>query len=172
MAIKRENHQHADRFVKRKSSIYKGKSPFSIFGIGDYSFSFYKVGISGLHKDFQFRIIYPVDNRPVMLDDTCYFISCFSLKQAILIASLLNNPKCLEFLRSRTFLDAKRPITKKLLQCINLKALLNCMEPEELIIQASAEYERLKTNSDEQKLKWSSSLEEFLVEHPPALIIV
>jgi hypothetical protein len=110
---------HHQQFNQRKSSIYQNKPPFSIFGIGDYAFAPYKVGISGLHKVPRFRVIAPVIDRPVMLDDTCYFLPCDSLAQATQYADLLNRPLCLEFLRSRLFLDAKRPITKKLLQSIN-----------------------------------------------------
>ncbi len=150
---------HADIFTQRKSSIYKGKPPFSIFGIGDYSFSYYKVAISGLHKVPKFRVVIPINNRPVMLDDTCYFISCNSLEKAILIACLLNSSVCLEFIMSKAFADAKRPITKKLLQSINFKALLSCIELEKLIMQASVEYQRYKPNSDIVNPEWHSSLE-------------
>jgi hypothetical protein len=122
--------QHLDYFLKRKSSIYKNRPSFSIFGIGDYSFSDYKVGISGLHKEPRFLVIPPIGDRPVMLDDTCYFIPCSSLEQANLLAGLLNSPECIAFIHSRIFLDAKRPITKKLLQCINLQALLDCVKSD------------------------------------------
>lgn len=162
---------HADSFIKRKSSIYHGRPPFSIFGIGDYSFATYKVAISGLHKVPKFRVVTPVDNRPVMLDDTCYFIPCHSLEQAILLTSLLNSPTCLDFIASRIFLDAKRPITKKLLQCINLQALLDHTEPKMLLLQDNPELERVKASLDNQVLTWPSSLEELLVEHLSSALI-
>ncbi|MER3492617.1 MAG: hypothetical protein C4323_09945 [Mastigocladus sp. ERB_26_2] len=60
---------------------------------------------------------------------------------------------------SRAFTDAKRPITKKLLQSINFKALLNCIELEKLIMQASVEYQSYKPNSDIVNPEWHSSLE-------------
>ncbi len=123
-------HCHIDKFNKRKSSIYRGKPAFSIFGIGEYSFSLYKVAISGLHKEPRFRVITPVNNRPVMLDDTCYFLPCNSLEQATTLSNLLNSSICLQFLLARTFIDAKRPITKRLLQCINIEALFNYMKLE------------------------------------------
>ncbi|MBV6621841.1 MAG: SAM-dependent methyltransferase [Rivularia sp. (in: Bacteria)] len=148
---------HSTQFDKRKSSIYKNKPPFSIFGIGDYSFSLYKVAISGLHKQPRFRIILPINNRPVMLDDTCYFIPCNSLESAILLACLFNSDLCLDFIKSITFLDAKRPITKKLLQSIDFDALLNHIPKEKLIKQAIYEYQNLKINSD-NKLDWLSAL--------------
>lgn len=152
---------HASYFIKRKSSIYQGKPPFSIFGIGDYSFALYKVAISGLHKLPRFQAISPVDERPVMLDDTCYFIPCYSLEQATFLASLLNSPICLNFIQSRIFLDAKRPVTKKFLQCIDLKVILKHVELKSLLIQAEAEFFRLKTKLDKPTPDWSS-LEKFL----------
>ncbi len=35
--------RHGARLARRRSSIYKGRPPFSIFGIGDYSFQPWKV---------------------------------------------------------------------------------------------------------------------------------
>ena len=152
---------HASHFAKRKSSIYQGKPPFSIFGIGDYSFALYKVAISGLHKVPKFQAIIPVDERPVMFDDTCYFVPCYSLEQAAFLASLLNSPICLDFIQSRIFLDAKRPITKKFFQCIDLRVILKHIDLETLLIQAEADFHRLKTKSDKSTPDWSS-LEKFL----------
>ena len=149
---------HSKHFDKRKSSIYKGKPPFSIFGIGDYSFSLYKVAISGLHKQPRFRVVYPIKNRPVMLDDTCYFLSCNSIEEAILLACLFNSDICLDFIKSIPFLDAKRPITKKLLQSIYFDALLNHVPQEQLIKRAASEYQRSVPYSD-KKLEWLSTLE-------------
>ncbi|MGB3637230.1 MAG: SAM-dependent methyltransferase [Rivularia sp. (in: cyanobacteria)] len=149
---------HSEQFDKRKSSIYKGKPPFSIFGIGDYSFSLYKVAISGLHKQPRFRVVHPINNRPVMLDDTCYFISCNSIEESILLTCLFNSDICLDFIKSITFLDAKRPITKKLLQSISFDALLNNIPQEQLIKQATWEYQDSKPDS-KKKIEWFSALE-------------
>jgi hypothetical protein len=115
-------------FEQRKSSIYDNQPPFAIFGIGDYSFAPYKVAVSGLHKYPRFRAVEPVDGRPVLFDDTCYFIPFYTAKQAAFLASLLNHPLCLDFIRSAIFLDAKRPITKKLLQRIDLIALFHALD--------------------------------------------
>lgn len=153
----------ADIFERRKSSIYRGKPPFSMFGIGDYSFALYKVGISGLHKTPRFRAIAPVDGRPVMLDDTCYFIACDSPEQAAFLASLLNSPACLDFILSCSFSDAKRPVTKKLLGRINLKALLDRIDIQSLLSQANVEFERLETRVGQQTPEWPLSLDKFLV---------
>lgn len=120
--------QHKQYFERRKSSIYENQPPFTMFGIGDYSFAPYKVAISGLHKVPKFRVIEPVNGRPVMLDDTCYFIPCSSLQEAIQLANFLNDPVCLNYLNSIVFLDAKRPITKKLLQRIHIPSLIKRAE--------------------------------------------
>lgn len=60
-------------FNNRKSIIYKNSPPFSIFGIGDYSFAPYKVGLSGFYKKPLFCLLY--SEKPVMTDDTAYFLA-------------------------------------------------------------------------------------------------
>ncbi len=127
---------HATAFAKRKSSIYKRQPPFAIFGVGPYSFAPYKVAISGLHKDPHFQVLGPRQGRPVMLDDTCYFVPCRTAEQAALTAALLNDPTALELLRAITFRDAKRPITKAVLQRIDLNALAGLVNHEALIARA------------------------------------
>ncbi len=111
-------------FDRRKSSIYRGRPPFCLFGVGDYSFAPYKVAVSGLHKAPRFRLVESVEGRPTMLDDTCYFLPCRTLEQATLLVDLLNGPIALGLIRALAFSDAKRPVTKALLQRIDLKAIL------------------------------------------------
>lgn len=154
--------KHAEIFERRKSSVYRGKPPFSMFGIGEYSFAPYKVGISGLHKLPKFRAIAPIGGRPVMLDDTCYFIPCYSPEQAAFLASILNTSLCLNVINSRMFTDAKRPITKKLLQSIDLKALLNKIEIQVVLREAEVEFKKLTNTTS--KPAWPSSLEELLIK--------
>jgi len=120
-------YKHLSVFQSRKSSIYKGKPLFSIFGIGDYSFKLYKVAISGLYKTFHFTLVLPQKDKPVMLDDTCYFIGFENIEYAVYAIILLNSPQTEDFLRSITFPDAKRVFTKDILMRINLlKLALNC----------------------------------------------
>ncbi len=116
---------HEDVFLARKSSIYEGRAPFSIFGIGDYSFTDYKVAVSGMYKTIRFRVVGPYEGKPVLFDDTCYLAPCASAEQACILAALLNDPSCLSFLNSLIFLDSKRPITKKVLQRLDLVSLLS-----------------------------------------------
>ncbi len=155
---------HADAFERRRSSIYRNKPSFAMFGIGDYSFSSYKVAISGLHKIPRFRAIGPSDEQAIMLDDTSYFVACRSPEQASLLAALLNDPASLELIGAMVFLDAKRPVTKKLLQRIDLEALLNQADKQILLDQARAILERLDPSNNRQEMIWPASLEELIFD--------
>ena len=116
---------HKEFFTSRKSSIYKDKPDFSIFGIGDYSFAKYKVAISGLYKSTNFSIVLPDFEKPLMLDDTCYFIGFEDLKMARIAQFLLNSSLVQKFLKSIIFSDAKRCINKDILMRIDLKEVFN-----------------------------------------------
>lgn len=115
--------KHEDLFKNRKSAIYKNCPPFSIFGIGDYSFSKYKVAISGFYKEPNFVLL--DNNKSIMLDDTCYFISFDNLKDAYITMVLLNSNIVNSFLSSIAFLDKKRPYTKDILMRIDMKKLIS-----------------------------------------------
>jgi hypothetical protein len=129
---------HAGRFERRRSSIYRGRPSFAIFGIGPYSFAPFKVAVSGLHKTPAFRVVGPRDGRPVMLDDTGYFLPCSSTGEAVALAALCNDPMALAFLAAASFADAKRPITKALLQRLDLRAVLRRADRGRLRDRAAA----------------------------------
>jgi hypothetical protein len=112
--------KHREYFEKRKSNIYRNRPSFSMFGIGEYSFAPYKVAVSGLYKEARFALIVPMDSRPVMLDDTCYFLPFDNYLDALFTASLLNSPIVKRFLKSIVFIDAKRPYTKEILMRMDL----------------------------------------------------
>lgn len=114
---------NAARFERRASVIYRKRPPFSIFGIGDYSFAPWKVGIAGLYKKIDFKVIGPYEGKPVVLDDTGYFVPCQSQEEADLVASLLNSEVAREFYTAYAFWDAKRPITVDLLRRLDLRRL-------------------------------------------------
>jgi hypothetical protein len=157
---------HSSHFERRKSSIYKGRPPFSIFGIGDYSFSTYKVAVSGFGKVPRFRLISPAGGRPVMLDDTCYFIACESLRQAALLAALLNDRHTADFLQAIIFADAKRPVTKRLLQRIDLVELLKRVGRDDILSEADRLLIRHKRNATNKHQAWPEDLRMLL--RPPA----
>ena len=113
-----------DTFLKnRKSSIYKNKPPYSIFGIGSYSFKKWKIAISGLYKKLNFCLIKPLNNMPVMVDDTVNFLSFETEEEAKFIFKLITSELSLEFLNSMIFWDEKRPITIDILKRLSFKAV-------------------------------------------------
>lgn len=114
---------HLEKLAARKSSIYRNNDPFSIFGIGEYSFKPWKVAVSGLHRPPRFQVVPPFEGNPVMLDDTCYFLPFDTETEARLAAQVLNSKPCQDFLSTLMLPEAKRPITVELLQRLDLEAL-------------------------------------------------
>jgi hypothetical protein len=137
---------HQSSFDARKSGIYLNKPLFSIFGIGDYSFKPYKVAISGLYKTFHFTLVLPQENKPVMLDDTCYFIGFDKIEYAAYALILLNSEATMRFLQSVTFQDAKRTFTKDVLMRIDLLALAKSVPPAFLLQELSILNEKYNLN--------------------------
>ena len=80
-----------------------------MFGVGPYTFAPFKIAISGLHKSLRFTLLTPQMGKPVLLDDTCYFIGSDNFEEASLLYELLNSDISLRFLRSSIFSDSKRP---------------------------------------------------------------
>lgn len=126
--------RNKELFDNRKSSIYNGAPSFSMFGVGDYSYSKYKVGISGFYKKPLFSLLYNKENpeKPIMLDDTSYFLSFDNYDVAYVCMLLLNSEKVREFLYSISFKDAKRPYTKKVLQRLDFEKCIQNITTSEL----------------------------------------
>lgn len=114
---------HRAKLAARKSRIYRGQPEFAVFGVGAYSFAPWKVAVSGLHKRCAFAVLGPEAGRPVMLDDTCYFLPFDHEPAARAACAALRSPEAEAFLRARIFWDAKRPITKAVLQTLDLRRL-------------------------------------------------
>lgn len=121
---------HANILDNRGSIIYKKRPRFSVFGVGDYTFAPWKVAVSGLYKNCRFEVIGQKDGKPIVLDDTCYFIPCSSEKEAGFLCELLNSDVCQRFLRSLVFFDAKRPVTIDVLNRIDLKKVAEHVDRE------------------------------------------
>lgn len=123
-------------FDSRKSSIYRGAPAFSMFGVGDYSYADYKVGISGFYKKPLFALLYNEEKveRSIMVDDTSYFLSFDNYSDAYTCMLLLNSQKVQRFLLSISFQDAKRPYTKKVLQRLDLNKCVDNITFDELLI--------------------------------------
>lgn len=123
---------HVKLFQDRKSSIYRNSPLFSVFGVGDYTFKPWKVAVSGLYKDFHFRLIPPKNGKPVILDDTCYFLGFDTEEEAVFVHKLLTTVPVSEFLDSVVFRDDKRPLTAKVLNRLDLQAVAKfCHKHEE-----------------------------------------
>lgn len=114
---------HGDLLAKRSSSIYRNRPAFSIFGVGDYTFAPWKVGISGFYKRLAFGVVGPVHGKPVVFDDTSYFLPCQTKEQAECAAAVLNSPEACSFYNAFVFWDSKRPITADVLRRLDLRQL-------------------------------------------------
>lgn len=133
--------RNRSRFDRRASSIYRGKPPFSVFGVGDYTFAPWKVAISGLYKKLEFKVVGPHAGKPVVFDDTCYFLACETEPEARFLLTLLESPPAQEFFMSFIFWDSKRPITADLLQRFSLRGCATALGME-------SDYERLCAHRD------------------------
>ena len=123
---------HAAQLDARKSAIYRNRPRFSVFGVGDYTFAPWKVAISGFYKFFRFRVFGPWQNKPVVFDDTSYFLACRSEEEAVFLAQILNSKPAHEFFSAFVFWDAKRPITISLLRLLNIRALARELKIEDI----------------------------------------
>jgi hypothetical protein len=160
---------HADAFTRRKSSIYRGRPPFAMFGVGPYCFAPFKVAVSGLHKTPVFHAVGSVvalgletPPKPVMCDDTCYFLAAHSPEQAALLAALLNEPGSTGLLRALALPGAKRPVTKSLLQRLDLAALLGRADHSALLARAGGDVRRLAGRDPD----WPDRIETLLTPGP------
>lgn len=128
---------HENFFAARKSSIYRGRPKFSMFGVGDYSFAKYKVVVSGFYKVPLFALIH--SSKPVMTDDTTYFIGFETFDAAYTVMLLLNSERVQKFLMENVFLDAKRPYTKKILERIDFGKIIAALKSEGYLIDSELE---------------------------------
>ncbi|MFM8330290.1 MAG: hypothetical protein ACKN9T_01225 [Candidatus Methylumidiphilus sp.] len=110
-------HQHA--LDARASTIYKNNPAFAIFGVGDYAFRPWRIAICALYKTLKFRLVEPVADRPVMFDDTVYYLSFDTRTEAEKAFSQLTSEAFLGLLKALIFWDEKRPIKTSLLNVVD-----------------------------------------------------
>ncbi len=139
---------HAHLLDKRKSSIYKRRPPFSIFGIGPYSFAPWKVAISGLYKKLDFILVSPFQGRPVVFDDTCYFFPCRSEEESRTLYDLVTSLPATEFLSAFIFWDAKRPVTARILNLLDLAALAQVLGQQNHVTRMLSERQIVKYTAE------------------------
>jgi methylase of polypeptide subunit release factors len=122
--------RHAELLNRRSSVIYKNRPAFSIFGVGPYTFAPWKVAVSGFYKALTFIKVGPLGGKPVVFDDTVYFLSCWSADEAAFIESLLQSDLAQSFLGSMIHWDEKRPITVSILKRISVVKLSSALGRE------------------------------------------
>ncbi len=115
--------EHREFLDKRQSSIYRNKPPYSVFGIGQYTFKKWKIAISALYKKLNFNLIGPIEGKTVAFDDTVNFLYFDIEDEAKFIFSLLTSIPSLKLLNSMIFWDEKRPITIDTLSRLSLRAV-------------------------------------------------
>lgn len=123
--------RHMGLLNKRGSVIYKNKPAFSVFGVGPYTFAPWKVAISGFYKSLRFVTIGPVRGKPVVFDDTIYFLPCWSEDEARFIERLLLSDRAQAFFQSMIHWDEKRPVTVEILKRLSIRKLAATMGQEQ-----------------------------------------
>jgi len=114
---------HSETLDSRGSTIYKNNPRFSVFGVGDYSFRPWRIAICGLYKSLTFRLVGPIEGKPVMFDDTVYFISFDSQLDAQECIDLLRSTPAIKLFTSLIFWDEKRPIKTGILNTVDWSRL-------------------------------------------------
>ncbi|MDD9856458.1 MAG: N-6 DNA methylase [Gammaproteobacteria bacterium] len=105
----------------RKSAIYKNKPDFSLFGVGSYTFSPWKIAVAGLYKKLNYHLVGPLNEKAVVFDDTVNFLSFDSEGEARFVFRLITSDPAREFIEAMIFWDEKRPITAAVLRRLSLK---------------------------------------------------
>lgn len=110
---------HHEVLDSRGSTIYKKNPRFSIFGVGEYAFRPWRIAICALYKSIRFRLVGPIEGKPVMFDDTVYYLSFETEQEAKDTLALLNSEPAMRLLSSLIFWDEKRPIKTSLLNVLD-----------------------------------------------------
>ena len=164
---------HAEYLDNRKSSIYKDRPRFCMFGIGDYTFKKYKIIISGLYKQTNFSMVSEIDGKNAVCDDTCYMLGFDDYDVARLILQILNSQPVQDFINSICFYDAKRAINKDMLMRINLLPALKLLDPKTIGL-TKEEYEKatkyIVQHSNAVTAQQSIDFEAVRAEYPNGIV--
>ncbi len=110
---------HSEQLDARGSTIYAKNPRFSIFGVGDYAFRPWRIAICGLYKHLRFRLVAPMAGRPVMFDDTAYYVSFDTEEEARKALTAIESAPATGLLSSLIFWDEKRPIKTSILNVLD-----------------------------------------------------
>jgi len=124
--------KYADHLGARASAIYVKNPRFSVFGIGDYAFKPWRIAICSLYKHLGFRLIGPIENRPVMFDDTIYYLSFENQDEAQDVFAYLQSKQTTDLLSSLVFWDEKRPIKTAVLNLFDWSKMSEASEAGQL----------------------------------------
>jgi hypothetical protein len=111
--------QHREKFMARKSSIYRNKNPFALFGIGGYTYAPYKIAIGGLYSEPNFRLL-SKGTYPAIIDDTSYALTSNEADEAEYLLAVLNLESSRKFLKSISYSGDKRRFSKEVLGRLNI----------------------------------------------------
>lgn len=114
---------HAQRLDARASTVYAKGPRFCIFGVGNYAFRPWRIAICSLYKALRFRLVAPIEGRPVMFDDTVYYLSFETEREARCTLAALENKHARALLSSLIFWDEKRPIKTAILNKLDYSRL-------------------------------------------------
>lgn len=115
--------EHLAVLQKRKSRVFRGSHPFPIFGVGDYTFKPWKVAVASLYSKFRPKLVGPVDGKPVIFDDTIYFVAFDEEGEAKRFLSQAQRPEVAALLASLVPCGSKRSFTAQVLNRVQLEAL-------------------------------------------------
>lgn len=117
--------KYEEQFLSRKSSIFKNKPSFTVFGIGDYTHLPYKIAVGGLYSEPVFRLYKP-NPRPVVVDDTSYMLTTNNYEEAIYLLAILSLDTTRDFLLSISHSSDKRRFSKDVLSRVLLPPVARC----------------------------------------------
>ena len=115
--------RHSEKLDERRSTIYAKNPRFSVVGVGKYAFRPWRIAICGFYKALSFRLVGPMEGKPVMFDDTVYYVSFPREQEAREALASLTSERALSLLSSLVFWDEKRPIKTAILNLLDWSKL-------------------------------------------------
>lgn len=122
--------KHEAEFLGRRSSIYKKRPTFTMFGIGEYTHATYKVAIGGLYSTPVFRLLQP-NPRLAVVDDTGYMLATNDLSEGLYLLAVLTLDCTRDFLLSISHVSEKRRFSKDVLARVFIPPMKDC--PDSII---------------------------------------
>jgi hypothetical protein len=117
-----------------------------------------------LYKKLEFTKVAPFQGEPVVLDDTCYFFPCQSEEECKALHELVQSEPAREFWSAFVFWDAKRPITARILNLLDLAALAHAEGVQSDVVRVVAERQLVRyTEGAHQRLLFRDDSGESLV---------